>query len=117
MKWHHMHGTDECSRRANGAIALMDRFAMYFGLKLSILIFSMIEQLSIALQGKSVSVQDGFLAAEVCIRGLKRLRSDDKFRVFLRKMLLIDVTLLFCQGRGNCQGESMMVQPSMSLLL
>lgn len=79
-------GTDECSRRANGAVALMDRFAMYFGLKLSILIFGMVEQLSITLQGKSVSVQDGFQAAEVCIRALNRLRSDEKFRVFYNKV-------------------------------
>ena len=33
------HGTDDCSRRAGGVLALMERFSTYFGLKLSILIF------------------------------------------------------------------------------
>ena len=36
-------GTDDCSRRANGILALMDRFSMYFGLKFSILLFSVTE--------------------------------------------------------------------------
>ena len=50
------HGTDDCSRRANGVLALMDQFSMYFGLKLSIFIFSIIEQLSVTLQGIDASV-------------------------------------------------------------
>ena len=36
------HGTDDCSRRAGGVTALMDRFSIYFGLKLSVLLFSIV---------------------------------------------------------------------------
>ena len=31
------HESDDCSRRANGVLALMDRFSVFFGIKLSIL--------------------------------------------------------------------------------
>lgn len=48
------HGSDDCSRRANGMLALMDRFLTYFGLKFSILVFSIIEQMSIHLQKKKL---------------------------------------------------------------
>ena len=30
------HGTDDCSRRTNGVLALMDKFSTYYGLKISI---------------------------------------------------------------------------------
>ena len=33
------HGTDDCSRRGNGVLAVMDRFSMFFGVKLSIFDF------------------------------------------------------------------------------
>ena len=75
-------GSDECSRRANGALALMERFSTYFSVKLSILIFSITEQMSTTLQKKQTSVQDGYHVAEVTIRALERLRSDGKFEVF-----------------------------------
>ena len=76
------HGSDDCSRRANGVLALMDRFSVFFGIKLSILIFSIIEQLSITLQGKEVNVQDGFHAAEITLKSIERLRTDQKFSIF-----------------------------------
>lgn len=50
------HGTDDCSRRAGGVLAVMDRFSTYFGLKLSLFIFSMIEQLSVTLQSIDTTV-------------------------------------------------------------
>ena len=53
-------GTDDCSRRANGILALMDRFSTYFGLELSILLFSITEQMSIHLQNKDTIVEDGY---------------------------------------------------------
>jgi len=40
-------GTDECARRANGMLALMNPFSIFFGLKFSILLFSITEQMSI----------------------------------------------------------------------
>lgn len=60
--------SDECSRRANGVLALMERFSTYFGVKLSILIFSITEQMSTTLQKKQTSTQDGYHVAEVNIR-------------------------------------------------
>ena len=57
------HGTDDCSRRAAGVLALMDKFSTYFGLKLSVFIFSIIEQLSTTLQGRNNNVGDCFMAA------------------------------------------------------
>ena len=61
----------------------MDRFSTYyFGIKLSILIFSIIEQVSITLQGKEVNVQDGFHAAEITLKYIERLRMDKKFSSF-----------------------------------
>ena len=78
------HGTDDCSRRAAGVMVIMDKFSIYFGLKLSVLIFSMIEQLSVTLQGVSTTVNDCYSAVELCIRALERIRTDEKFRSFFR---------------------------------
>ena len=66
------HGTDDCSRRAGGIVAIMDKFSTYFGLKLSILIFSMIEQLSVTLQGIDTTVNDCYYSVDVCIKALER---------------------------------------------
>ena len=55
------HGSDDCSRRANGILALMDRFSVYFGLKFSTLLFSITEQMSVHLQAKDTKVQDGYV--------------------------------------------------------
>ena len=75
------HGSDDCSRRANGILALMERFATYFGLKLSILIFSITEQMSIHLQRKGGS-EDGYCLIDTYLGALKKLRSDTKFKNF-----------------------------------
>jgi hypothetical protein len=37
-------GSDECSRRANGVLALMERFSTYFGVKLSILLLVLLNR-------------------------------------------------------------------------
>ena len=66
------YGTDDCSRRAGGVLAMMDKLSIYFGLKLSFFLFSISEQLSITLQGKSITVDDCFMAVTLCFRSLKR---------------------------------------------
>ena len=76
------HGTDDCSRRAGGVMAMMDKFFIYFGLKLSFFLFSITEQLSTTLQGKSINVDDCFKAVNLCIRALKRHRTDSSFHSF-----------------------------------
>lgn len=60
----------------------MERFATYFGLKLSILIFSITEQMSIHLQRKDGSVEDGYCLIDTYLGALKKLRSDTKFKNF-----------------------------------
>ena len=52
------HGTNDCSRCAGGILAIMDKFSTYFGVGLSIVIFSMIEQLSVTLQGISTTANN-----------------------------------------------------------
>ena len=76
------HGSDDCSRRANGIMALMERFSTYFGLKLSILIISITEQMSIHLQSKERSVEDGYFVVDTYLKSLKKLRSDTEFKKF-----------------------------------
>ena len=62
------HGTDDCCRRAREVLDFMDRFSTFFGVKLSILIFSIIKQLSVSLQGINTTVNDCYSAMEVGIR-------------------------------------------------
>jgi hypothetical protein len=67
------HGTDDCSRRANGMLALMDRFSTFFGLKLSIQLFSITEQMSIHLQSRDTVVEDAYNMVGMCIKALEKL--------------------------------------------
>jgi len=75
-------GTDECARWANGMLALMDRFSTYFGLKFSILWFSITEQMSKHLQSKDTIVEDGYHIVAMCIKALERMRTDQSFKEF-----------------------------------
>ena len=76
------HGSDDCSRRANGIFALMERFSTYFGLKFAILIFSITEQMSIHLQKQEGTTEDGYFIVDTSLRALKKLRTDNKFHSF-----------------------------------
>lgn len=58
-----------------------------FGLKLSHLIFSGTEQLSLTLQDKDTTVQEGTMATELAIQYLMRLRSDASFDQFYTKVV------------------------------
>lgn len=78
------HGTDDCSRRASGVAALMEKFSTFFGMKISILLFSITEQLSCTLQGREINVDDSFMAVNACIQTLQRLRTDDEFEKFFK---------------------------------
>jgi hypothetical protein len=76
------HGSDDCSRRANGILALMERFSTFFGLKLSYLLFSITEQCSVHLQRQDGTTEDGYLIIDTCLKALKSLRADSKFLSF-----------------------------------
>ena len=73
------HGTGDCSRRASGILALMEKFQTYFGLKLSVLIFSIAEQLTVTLQGVNTNVNDCFVAVHATSQGLIRHKNDAMF--------------------------------------
>ena len=78
---------DDYGRKAGGYLALMEKFATFFGLKLGFLIFSGTEQLSISLQGKDTTVQESVNAAELAVRYLERLRQDNSFEEFYSQTL------------------------------
>ena len=114
------HGTDNCSRRAGGLLAVMDRFSTYFGLKLSILIFSITEQLSVTLQGINTTVNDSYYAVEVCIKALERNRTDEYFQSFFEKVKSEAANKCdpqFYQEDGKSQKELMMEPPHMYFLM
>lgn len=63
-------GKDEYAMKAGGFLNTMQQFAPFLGLKLSFLIFSATEQLSMTLQGKNTTVQDAVSASNVTTRFL-----------------------------------------------
>ena len=73
---------DEYGRKAGGFLAQMEKFSTFFGLKLSHLVFSGTEQLSISLQGKDTTVQESINAAELAVKFLERLRQESLFDEF-----------------------------------
>ena len=72
-------GSDDCSRRASGVAALMEKFQTFFGLKLSVLLFGITDQLSTILQGREINADDSFMAVKLCLQTLQRLRTDCEF--------------------------------------
>jgi hypothetical protein len=50
---------DEYGVKAGGFLAQMEKFSTFFGLKLSRVVFAASEQLSLSLQGKDITVQEG----------------------------------------------------------
>ena len=78
---------DEYGRKAGGYLAQTEKFSTFFGLKLSMLIFAPVEQLSIALQGKDTLVQEAVSAATVTWQHFKNLRTEDKFKAFYDSVL------------------------------
>ena len=78
---------DDYGIKAGGYLAQMDNFSTYFGLKLSHLVFSGAEQLSLTLQGKDTTIQEATMAAEVMIQYLQRQRSDTCFTKFYAQVV------------------------------
>ena len=70
----HSLGTDEYATKAAGFLSLVEQFNLFFGLKLSDLISSATEQLSISLQGVDTTIQE-------CVRYLEVQRTDDSFNI------------------------------------
>ena len=78
---------DEYGRKAGGYLAQMEKFSTFFGLNLSHLIFSGTEQLSLTLEGKDTTIQEGTMAAELAAQYLQRQRTDESFTAFYSRVV------------------------------
>ena len=78
---------DEYGRKAGGCLAKLEKFSTFFGIKLSYLVFSGIEQLSLSIQGKNTTLQDATNAAELAICFLQRQRTDEAFTTFYSQVV------------------------------
>ena len=80
-------GRDEYAMKASGYLQQMEKFSTFFGLKLGYLVFSVTERLSCILQGKDTTIQEAVEAAKLTESYLRRLRSDEEYTKFYRKVL------------------------------
>ena len=78
----HQSGRDEYALKAGGYLTTMDKFSTFFGLKVSYLIFSATEQLSLTLQGRSTTIQEAVDSANLAIQFLQSQRNEDVFDRF-----------------------------------
>ena len=83
----HITTTDEYGTKASGLLHLLEKFNTLFGLKLSYRLFSAVEQLSLSLQKKNITIQDALSAVETAKEHFKHLRSDEEFNGFYEKAL------------------------------
>lgn len=68
-------GHDEYAAKGNGMAIRMENFDTFFCLKLSYLLFSVTEQLSINLQAKNITIQEAVSGAKLLVSHLKSLRN------------------------------------------
>ena len=80
-------GNDEYAAKGSGLLLSMEKFDTFFGLKLSYLIFSAAEQLSINLQAKDATVQEALHGADLLYSHLNSLRTEEKFNMFYDQVL------------------------------
>ena len=73
---------DDYDRRATGVLAMLEKFSVFFGLKLSYLVFGATEQVSHALQAKDTTVQEALSSAKMAEAFVQRQRSNDAFDRF-----------------------------------
>lgn len=65
----------------------MPKFSIYYALKLSHLVFSATEQLSLTLQGKDTTIQEAVQASKLAVNFIERQRTDDAFDAFYFRVL------------------------------
>ena len=80
-------GSGEITHKACGLLALMDKFSVFFGLKLSHLVFAMTEQLSITLQSKDITAQEATNGVNLALRFFHRQRCDTSFAELYKQTL------------------------------
>ena len=78
----HSGGRDEYAMKAGGYLQQMEKFSIYFGLKLEYLVFSVTERLSCSLQGKDTTLQEAREAALLTKKYLRKLRNEVEFDKF-----------------------------------
>ena len=72
----------EMSAKCNGVRSQLSSFLFLFGVSLGHLVLQVADNLSVALQQKSLSAADGQRLAQETIRALQKLRSEDEFSKF-----------------------------------
>ena len=80
-------GTDEYASKASGLLMKLESFDIFFGLKLSHLIFSASEQFSTNLQAKDTTIYEATHGAELLVSHYKSLRIESKFDRFYDDIL------------------------------
>ena len=80
-------GKDEYAMKAHGFLTAMEKFRTFFGLKLSYLLFSATEQLSLTFQAVNTSIQQAVSASCLAVSFLERQRTDREFSLFYSNCL------------------------------
>lgn len=80
-------GKDEYALKADGLLARMESFEVFYGLKLAHLIFSASEQFSTNLQAKDTNIHDATSGADLLVSHFKSLRKESKFDSFYDDIL------------------------------
>ncbi|XP_011405553.1 PREDICTED: zinc finger MYM-type protein 1-like [Amphimedon queenslandica] len=80
-------GNDEYAAKANGLLQQMESFEIFFGLKVSYLIFSNSEQLLTSMQAKNTTVSDATNGAHLLVTHLKSQRTESSFETFYEFVL------------------------------
>ena len=80
-------GTDEYAMKAVGYLNSMEKFSTYFGLKLSHLVFSATEQLSLTLQGRDTTIQEAVQASKLAVHFIERQRTDEAYDSFYTQVV------------------------------
>ena len=78
----HSSGREEYAIKAGGFVRQLHLFSTFFGLKLCMVIFPPVEQLSRRLQSKDITIQEAKAAALVTESFLRRQRNDSAFEEF-----------------------------------
>ena len=76
---------DEYGLKAGGLLHSLEKFNTLFGLKLSHLIFSAAEQVSLTLQKKATVLQEALVAVDAAKAYVTRIRSDGNFDLFYKE--------------------------------
>ena len=80
---------DEYGLKANGLFQSLEKFSTLFGLRLSHLLFSAAEQVSLTLQRKDIALNDALNAVDLVKRFFKARRSDENFNVFYDNIVAV----------------------------